>query len=137
MPTLGGSFFVEGIPISKPRMTKSDVWKKRACVIEYRAWADVLRARILGNPDQSSKLPPDGCYSLTLNFFLPIPPSTSPKKRETMTGKPCTVRPDIDNLSKGVMDAIFSRDSNVTELHATKTYEVAGKIGVLVTLESA
>ena len=30
-------------PIAKPRMTRSDKWKKRKCVLDYRIFCDELR----------------------------------------------------------------------------------------------
>lgn len=116
------TFEVIGEPIPKPRMTKADVWKKRKCVVEYRAWADAIRKEVCGT--ELTKIDTDGDvrYHLKITFFLPIPESTKGTKREKLYGIAHNIRPDIDNLSKGVMDALFEKDSVVCDLHAMKFY---------------
>jgi Holliday junction resolvase RusA-like endonuclease len=47
-----------------------------------------------------------------------------------MLGQPHQQRPDIDNLAKGVMDALASEDSYIYELHATKVWGEEGKIEI-------
>jgi Holliday junction resolvase len=51
---------------------------------------------------------------------MPIPESDSKKKRAEKNGKPVTVKPDIDNLIKGLFDAangiLWTDDKAVCEI---------------------
>ena len=38
-----GCIYIPVTPVSKPRMTQRDKWKKRPCVLRYRAYCDALR----------------------------------------------------------------------------------------------
>ena len=38
--------WIDITPVAKPRQTRSDVWKKRPCVVKYRQFADDLREAI-------------------------------------------------------------------------------------------
>lgn len=135
MPEPMYQYFVEGTPIPKPRMTKADVWKKRPCVVEYRAWADAIRLKVCGAPDKY--LPCTEPHSIFLVFYLPIPPSTPPAKARRLEGTYHDRRPDIDNLAKGVMDALIDRDSAISALHAEKFFRSTGaRIGVGISLVS-
>lgn len=97
-------------PVPKPRMTRSDVWKKRPAVVAYRYFADELRL----------KYPHELPERLGLVFMIEMPKSWSAKKRETMDGKPHQQRPDTDNLTKAVKDALAVEDSYIYEEHAAK-----------------
>jgi len=88
-------------PVPKPRMTRSDKWKKRPCVMRYRAFAD--KCKLLG-----IDLPESGA---TIIFYLPMPKSWSKKKKAQMIGTPHRSRPDISNLIKALEDALYLDDS--------------------------
>jgi Holliday junction resolvase RusA-like endonuclease len=73
-----------------------------------------------------------------LYFRLPVPQSYSKKRTEAcLSGseKP-SKKPDLDNLTKGVMDAfnglIYKDDSQIVEMHLTKVYDVKAGIDVLI-----
>ena len=104
---------VYGNPIAKPRMTRRDVWKKRPCVVKYRAWADKIRAEV----------PKIESGKIRLKYYIAFPASYPTKKREKLKGCPHTLRPDIDNLNKGVLDALFEDDCGVHEIHAEKKWD--------------
>lgn len=84
------------VPLAKPRMTQQDKWKKRPSVIRYRAYCDELRR--LGVQWR----PWDGFI-----FRLPMPGSWTLRKKEQMMGQPHEGKPDLDNLIKGVWDALY------------------------------
>lgn len=70
----------------------------------------------------------DCALCVDLTFYMPIPTSWSKKRRmEADAGiiRP-TVRPDIDNLVKGVTDScnnlLWKDDCFITDLHARKRY---------------
>lgn len=114
------TIIVLGNPIPKPRMGKSDIWKKRPIVVKYWEWADKIRKAATGDPSKYlNACDYDFVYMV---FHLPIPPST-PKARATLlTGQHHKVRPDLDNLIKGVLDSLFEKDSPVCSIHAEKFY---------------
>lgn len=102
------------IPVSKPRMTRSDKWKKRKCVLEYRDFCDQLRLEVgkWGDPE-----------IIGVNFFIPTPKSWSKKKTLSHCGLPHRQKPDIDNLLKAVFDALYEEDKAIhTILESNKTW---------------
>ncbi|HEN8204432.1 TPA: RusA family crossover junction endodeoxyribonuclease [Proteus mirabilis] len=107
-------------PVPKPRMTQRDAWKKRPVVVKYHTFCDEMRANRF-------TLPESGAH---LTFVIPMPKSWSKKKRIEMNGKPHQQRPDVDNLIKAVMDAIFDEDCKVWNISASKLWGEQGKIGV-------
>lgn len=106
-------------PVSKPRMTRSDKWKQRPCVVAYRKYKDDLKENIgefkLGN-------------ALRLRFHLPMPASWSKKRRREMNGQPHQSTPDIDNLTKGILDALLKQDSHIYHTDAAKFWSDEGAI---------
>lgn len=117
------------IPLPKPRMTGGDRWKKRPVVMRYREYADLLR-----------KLAAQEKYmlgeELVVTFYLPIPKSKLKKIKE---GDKHHQKPDIDNLSKGVMDILTSEryelhnkkgDQHVYSLIAKKFYSANPRIEI-------
>ena len=111
------------IPCPAPRMTRADAWKKRPCVLKYRAFKDDLRHYIKDVP-----------VPLKIHFALPMPDSWSDKKRKAMNGQPHTQKPDIDNLLKAFMDALLKDDSHVWTVTASKGWAEKGFI-IVVTPE--
>ncbi len=103
------------IPVSKPRMTRADTWKKRPCVTRYWAYKDELNEKI---KELDIKVQDE----LFLEFYMPMPKSWSKKKKIDFLNKPHQQKPDIDNLVKGVMDAIFKEDSHVHTIYAKKIW---------------
>ena len=116
------------VPVAKPRMTRQDKWKQRKCVMKYRAYKDELRLR----------LKPYGDIDLNFSgvrFVIPMPPSWSMKKRAEMIGQPHTQKPDVDNLLKGLMDALLEDDSGVHTISVQKVWGEEG--GITIRLENA
>jgi Holliday junction resolvase RusA-like endonuclease len=107
------------IPVSKPRMTQRDRWKKRPVVLKYHAYKDELRLRGVKLPDRHH-----------VTFILPMPASWSKKKKKSLYGKPHQQRPDADNLIKGLWDALFEEDSHIWDFRVTKIWGTEGMIKV-------
>ena len=97
------------------------------------SWKEKIRLALDSCPDAGK--PTDALCQLTLSFFFPIP-----KTCRKVDGSPNyrlqpTVRKDIDNLSKAVMDTLqgvhglYTDDSQVVKLIATKqwTEDTVGK----------
>jgi Holliday junction resolvase RusA-like endonuclease len=111
-------------PVSKPRMTRSDTWKKRSCVLQYREFKDEisLQAKL-----EDFELPD----AFRVVFGIPFPRSYSKSKREKFLGQPHTIKPDIDNYLKALMDSLKENDSGVWHVDAQKIWvEGSGFISV-------
>ena len=108
-------------PVSKPRQTQSDKWKKRPCVVKYRSFADRCRELGVEVPE---------CGGIII-FGLPMPKSWSKKKRDDMIGKPRQQRPDKDNLEKALLDAVYGEDCVVWDSHSVKIWAKDGFIEVI------
>jgi len=114
-------FFLELDPVAKPRMTQRDRWSKRPAVLKYWKFkddlADVrddLAAFILEHPD------------VQITFGIPMPKSWSKKKsRERLLGYH-KQRPDVDNLLKGLLDAVMDEDSAVSSVFCQKIWTRKG-----------
>lgn len=99
------------IPTAKPRMTKRDKWKKRPCVMKYFAFRD--RARDL------EIMIPNGAH---ITFYITPPHSWSKKTKAAVQGTPHKKTPDLDNLIKGLFDAVFKDDSHIWKFTAEKRW---------------
>lgn len=114
--TTGVSFTIHGQPVGKPRQTRRDVWKKRPCVMRYRAWADKARAAA---PDSMPKEP----SRLHIVAYLSFPKSWRPNLRKALTGQPHRHKPDADNIIKSCADALFSRDEGISRMLIEKYWD--------------
>ena len=113
---------IDMVPMSKPRQTRSDVWRKRHVILRWRAWADEIRLAC-----QYEEFIPGN--ELVMEFYIPMPQSWSQKKRAKFVGEPHTQnRLDIDNLAKAVMDALIKDDGCVHYLKAKKFWSEEGMI---------
>ena len=101
------------MPVPKPRQTISDKWRKRPCVVRYRAFADELR---LLAAQQKFTLE----NGLAYEFHLPIPKSWSKKKQLEKLGTLHDQKPDIDNLLKSVMDCLLEQDCVIGHIGQVK-----------------
>jgi Holliday junction resolvase RusA-like endonuclease len=103
-----------------PRQTRADAWKRRPVVLRYRKFKDRLRLAC-GRPPVPLRL--------SLVFYLAMPDSWSAKKKARMAGTPHQSKPDIDNIAKGVMDALWpDGDAEVADLRARKFWSDAGSV---------
>lgn len=105
-------------PVAKPRMTRSDKWKKRDSVVKYWKFKDACREQgvFLDN-------------GMNITWHIPIPKSLSLKKQKEMVGKPHEKRPDLDNYLKALLDALFKEDSCIWYLGSLKkVWDKEGKI---------
>lgn len=109
-------------PLSKPRMVSSDRWKKRPIVQKYWAYKDLIRLHKVEIP-----------VPCRIIFNIPMPRTWSEKKRLEMNDRPHQQKPDIDNLIKGLFDAIHEEDCHIWGVHAEKRWAKVGsiKIGTL------
>tara|TARA_R100001594_G_scaffold27173_3_gene51957 strand:- start:5988 stop:6410 length:423 start_codon:yes stop_codon:yes gene_type:complete len=110
-------------PVSKPRMTHADRWKSRPVVMKYWNYRDEVFYGALAQGYRPS-------YELSMDFVLPMPKSWSKKKQEEMNNTPHKNTPDIDNLAKGILDALFEEDKEVYKIVVTKTWGKQGSITI-------
>ena len=109
-------------PMSKPRQTRSDVWRQRPIILRWRAWADEIRAIC----KEKNFVPSN---ELLMEFHIKIPKSYSKKKRAEHIGQPHIMnRLDVDNLAKAVMDALIKDDGRVHFLQVKKFWAEEGYI---------
>lgn len=91
---------IEISPIGKPRMVKSDAWKKRPCVVRYWKFKDDLNflckraGYVQGN-------------ELFATFRIPMPKSWPKSKRLKNLGMPHDQKYDLDNMIKAVGDCLL------------------------------
>lgn len=115
-------------PISKPRMTKRDKWKKRPSVLRYFAFRDEVREWIQKDGMYIQE------YGSHIIFRIPLTPSWSNRKKQSFLGKPHRGTKDgaramdKDNLEKALLDAVFGDDSWVWDSRSTKFWHTHGEI---------
>ena len=106
-------------PVPKPRMTQSDRWKvgdkKRKAVKNYHDFRDRFRKTM-----ERNDWIVDANMLIRIKMYIPMAKSWSKKVKKAMEGMPHKQKPDIDNLEKGILDALYEDDSRVWDLHATK-----------------
>lgn len=107
-------------PISKPRMTRSDKWKKRPCVMQYRAFKDECRLKKVALPDGG----------FHVHFVLPMPESWSQKRKFETCGSQHDGKPDLDNLVKALFDALYGDDAHLSDFTATKWWGYCGSMAI-------
>ena len=112
------------VPVPKPRMTRSDRWKTRPSTERYWAFKEEVRLKRV-------KVPEKGAH---ITFVMPVPKSWTKKKKAEHLGKPHQQKPDVDNLVKALLDAIYDDDAHVWDVRATKIW---GEIGKIVVEEGA
>ena len=108
-------------PIPKPRMVKSDKYKKRPVVLNYWAFKDELSLKCkVQNVELGEELHVD--------FYIKMPKSWSKKKKAEMYLSPHKQTPDIDNLTKSLMDCLLKEDSHIWSINARKFWYDHGAI---------
>jgi len=112
-------------PNTKPRMTRSDKWKVRPCVMQYRAFKDQLKleCKKAGLTTLSSVQ--------EIVFYIPMPDSWSKQKKINMCLQPHQQSPDLDNLIKGIWDALLDQDNYIYSVKATKKWASGGSITII------
>jgi hypothetical protein len=109
------------VPVAKPRMTASDKWKKRPVVMKYWAFKDEYKRLGLWFPED------DAC----ITFGIEMPKSWTQKKRHDMSYRPHKSKPDLDNLLKGLADAVYEGDSVISSYgRVEKVWSFTGYIEI-------
>lgn len=122
-------FCIPGDPFAAPRMTQSDKWKKRPCVMRYREWSDKARAAA---PSDMTQQP----LRVHIQPFIAIPESWSKKKKAQYAGAFHRQRLDGDNLLKACADALFAEDGCVAIMSVEKRWDDGNGPRMLVTVST-
>ncbi len=110
-------------PMGKPRMVRSDAWKRRPCVTRYWAFKDELN-------DLCEKAGYTQRNELYAVFQIPMPKSWSPSKKKLMMGLVHNQKFDIDNIAKAILDCLLpSGDEKVHTVCVKKVW--SGNPGIL------
>ena len=108
------SFTVPGVPVAKPRQTRSDKWKKRPCVLRYREWADKARQAMY---DATGTVSMIGGQLDVIAYFPTRSGWRSP-------GSVHKLKPDADNILKAVSDAICrNEDQMIHDMSVKKRWD--------------
>ena len=113
------------LPVGKPRMTRRDKWltPPRPGVAKYRAFADECRRLEVWVPLEGGHV----------TFILPMPESWSQKKKALMVGARHQQKPDVDNLLKALLGAVYPDDDTaVWDIRVTKVWGTSGYIRVAI-----
>lgn len=88
-------------PVPAPRMSRQDKWGKRPCVKRFKAFGQKVRlARVeLSQP----------CRVV---FYLPMPRNWPEGQRIAARSRGHLRKPDLDNLVKGLLDAVFYKQKD-------------------------
>lgn len=103
-------------PCPAPRMNVRSRFnpEHKARIERYHAFKDECRARRVHVPERAHVV-----------FYMPVPKSKAGMKR---VGLPHKQKPDLDNLVKGLLDAVLAEDSHVWMIQAEKRWAFAGEI---------
>lgn len=124
------TFTVYGNPIPKARARTVRLKNGKShsfTPIETEIWENIIRTSAL--PHRPERLL-EGALALEATFYF-MPPKNRPKKRVYPS-----VKPDLDNLTKSVKDAleglIYANDSQIVEEHTRKLYDKTPRIEVVI-----
>ena len=116
-------FVVEGLPVAKgrPRVTRNGTYTPRKTKDYEKLVQYSFRNQYKGQALQ-------GALKIRIDFYMYIPKNTSKKRRKLKNDKEIlpTKRPDFDNLTKSITDALnglaFEDDNQIVEAHIYKYY---------------
>lgn len=91
-------------------MVQSDRWKRRPCVLKYRAYKDACKEGRVAIPMAGA----------TVIFCLPIPKISKAKAAALEATAHTKENADIDNLLKGLLDAVLIKDGGVSSVSTHK-----------------
>lgn len=115
----------------RPRFTRTG----RSYTPKKTADAEALIKEIVGYQWKEGQL--EGALSVTIEFWMPIPKSWSEKKKREYEGVPHISRPDLDNMTKLILDSLneicWKDDSQIAELSLLKAY--LAKPGITISIQ--
>lgn len=125
-------YIFDVIPMGAVRMTQSDKWRTNPNHLDpSRRQRESVRAYFKFKNDlfdQALEMKFELSCFLDAVYFMPMPQSWSDKKKANMVGLPCKVKPDTDNITKAVKDALKMEDGDVWWEKAEKRWAYFGSI---------
>lgn len=122
------TFDIIPVPASRPRVTQYGTYY----AAKYTQFRKDMAKLLLG----VRKNPYKGELKLEVTFSMPIPKSTSKKKRDEMVGKYCVSNMDLDNLEKALYDSlngvVYDDDKQIVEHRVRKVWANEGKIELII-----
>lgn len=103
--------------LGKPRMTRRDQWAPRETVQRYYSYCDELRAGF----NRAVKFQKATTLTLTVRFAVKY--GASGNSAKDYWGKPHWGYPDLDNIIKGVLDALLIEDKTIHTIVAHKFWD--------------
>lgn len=122
------TYLIDINPVSKPRMVRSDKWKKRAITDHYWAFKDELKLKC--NIAGLKNLPPS---IHAIRFIIPMPKSWTLTQKTINNGQPHMQTPDLDNLIKALQDCLCSQDKHIWQIDSIeKRWGEKGSIMIVI-----
>ena len=127
---------IPGVPVAKgrPRLSKFGVYTPA----KTRAAEDYIK--LLARNEMRGSPPMIGIIRLSIAFHMPIPKSATKANKEVMRNSWHTVRPDVDNLAKLVLDSLngilWVDDCQVSSMEISKIYSATPLTVVLISSTS-
>lgn len=114
-------------PMGAVRMTGRGKWTSPTAK-RYLQWKESVGYQLIAQRPKQT----DTAVAVRAKFYMQIPASWSKKQRAAAEGKPVPVKPDIDNLVKGLFDAangiVWKDDNQVVRCEAEKLYSIHPRI---------
>lgn len=118
-------FVIKVLPIGAPRMNRCVKWRPSPRQLRYFVFKDALRAAVGDHPV------PDG---IDVTAYISMADTWTKKRKAEMDGKPHRLKPDTDNIAKGIMDALWGQDCGIWDLHLRKFWCQQGQERLELTL---
>lgn len=100
------------------------------CIMEALQYSNQYSSDILESGKISTEM------EVVIEFGMPMPKSFTKHKREVYEGKRHTIKPDLDNLIKNVLDRgngiLWSDDKYIYRIEATKWWAEKGYIKITI-----
>lgn len=133
-------FVVDGKPVGKgrPKFTKRGDYVQAYTPEKTKAYEKTVRMAYKAVAGNDKGFMIGVPVSVRMRLFYAIPKGTSKKRKEMMMEgeiRPC-VKPDIDNVSKCVLDALngiaFYDDNQIVEMWVAKWYDEYPRVEVCI-----
>lgn len=135
------AFQVDGKPQGKERPRFDSVRKMTYTPQKTRDYENLVRTSYKAK--YGAQQPLQGEITALIIAYYPIPKSTSKRLKKQMLeySKKPTVKPDLDNIIKAILDALngcaYADDAAVVEVHAYKRYSLDPCVEVFLKGETA
>lgn len=123
-----------GFPIramGKPRMTKSDKWRKRQPVKDWFAYKDHLLSLL--EPGFYDRLQRATIYQFRVEATIAFPKSYSKAAKQVLLDQPHRVKPDASNILKGIEDILVESDQELADVACSKSWGNEDWLSITIT----